>query len=307
MNLHDFDMNLLAIFDALWITRSVSGAAAQLHLTQSAVSAALNRLRGHLSDDLFVWNGRVMVATPRAETIAPLIHELLMQASLILDGETNPSTIKREFVVASIDYIGAFFGPALWRRIKKEAPNVTVDFVDARPYLRHKAGISEVDLFILPDGLLTVGVFDSQILYNDRYVCIASSKNTQISDPLDVTTFLTLDHVEFSAGSRVLQSHQSSFFGKHNIHQTNRFLTPYYSVVLAIVADSDCISIVPEHLAKFAVREMNITCFASPVATPDLSVAMSWHPKIGKEPAHVWLRNAFAEIATGIERGGPEL
>ncbi len=298
MNLLDFDMNLLAVFDALWTTRSVSVAATQLHLTQSAVSAALNRLRRHLKDDLFIWNGRVMVTTPRAETIAPLVHNLLAQAMLLFESEGKLSSIDREFVVASVDFIGALFGPALWRCITKKAPNITVDFVDARPYLRHKSGIFEVDLFILPSGVLSPSVFESVLLYKDSYVCIASSKNKKINATLDLKTFLALDHVEFSPDQRILQSHQSSLFGEHNIQLKNRFLTPYYSVVLAIVADSDCISIVPQRLAKFAAREMDITSFTVPVPTPDLSVTMYWHPKVTKERAHTWLRNAFTTISS---------
>ena len=52
--LRSFDINLLVAFDALMLTRSVTRAAEQLHVSQSAVSHMLNRLRQALSDPLLV-------------------------------------------------------------------------------------------------------------------------------------------------------------------------------------------------------------------------------------------------------------
>lgn len=52
MRFHGLDLNLLVTLDALLTQRSVTRAAEQLNLSQSAISCALNRLREHLDDDL---------------------------------------------------------------------------------------------------------------------------------------------------------------------------------------------------------------------------------------------------------------
>ena len=52
-NIKNFDLNLIAIFDALMLERNVSKAAEKTFLSQSAMSHALNRLRG-LLDDLII-------------------------------------------------------------------------------------------------------------------------------------------------------------------------------------------------------------------------------------------------------------
>ena len=54
MQLRDFDVNLLITMEAIWTTRNVSNAAKTLNLAQSTVSAALNRLRLALDDELFI-------------------------------------------------------------------------------------------------------------------------------------------------------------------------------------------------------------------------------------------------------------
>ena len=54
VNVKNLDLNLIRIFDALMEDRSVRRAALRLGLTQSAISHALNRLRYHLNDGVFV-------------------------------------------------------------------------------------------------------------------------------------------------------------------------------------------------------------------------------------------------------------
>jgi hypothetical protein len=62
----NLDLNLLAALDKLIRLRSVSRAAEELSITQSAMSNALNRLRQHFDDPLLVQVGRRMELTPRA-------------------------------------------------------------------------------------------------------------------------------------------------------------------------------------------------------------------------------------------------
>ncbi len=53
-NIQNFNLNLLAIFDALMVERNVSKAAEKVFLSQSAMSHALNRLRELLDDPILV-------------------------------------------------------------------------------------------------------------------------------------------------------------------------------------------------------------------------------------------------------------
>ena len=61
----DKTQSLLMVFGALMTERSVTRAAARLHLTQPALSHALSRLREALGDELFVRVARGVVPTPR--------------------------------------------------------------------------------------------------------------------------------------------------------------------------------------------------------------------------------------------------
>src|SRR3546814_20088429 len=65
------DLNLFRVFDAVFRSGSLTKAAAQLHLTQPAISNAIARLRVQFDDPLFVPYGRRVAATPRARAAAP--------------------------------------------------------------------------------------------------------------------------------------------------------------------------------------------------------------------------------------------
>ena len=71
------DLNLFKVFEALFEEGGASRAAIRLNLTQSAVSAALGRLREVFSDTLFVRTGRGLAPTSRAKELKPLVSEAL--------------------------------------------------------------------------------------------------------------------------------------------------------------------------------------------------------------------------------------
>ena len=69
MDFSQFDLNLLVTLDALLTEKNVTHAGVRVHLSQSATSGALSRLRDFFHDDLLVPVGRKMVLTPLAEEL----------------------------------------------------------------------------------------------------------------------------------------------------------------------------------------------------------------------------------------------
>ncbi|HEY0465823.1 MAG TPA: LysR family transcriptional regulator, partial [Polyangiaceae bacterium] len=61
----DLDLNLLPVLVAVADTGSVTAAAARLYLTQSAISAALGRLKSAIAEAIVIRHGRGVVLTER--------------------------------------------------------------------------------------------------------------------------------------------------------------------------------------------------------------------------------------------------
>src|SRR5215475_7173614 len=101
------DLNLFRVLHHVLKEGSVARAAERLHVTSSAVSNSLARLRDILGDPLLVRDGRRLVPTPRAMELAPQIATAIDGFRSILDPrhQFNPETCTRTLTIASADNI----------------------------------------------------------------------------------------------------------------------------------------------------------------------------------------------------------
>jgi len=130
INLRTFDLNLLKVFDVVMSERSLTRAAAQLNLTQPAVSNALRRLREALDDELLVRNGRNLEPTARGQELWPAVRETLqkLQASLA-PSVFEPALATNTFVLAMADATAAELMPGLVKVLARDAPGVSLRVV----------------------------------------------------------------------------------------------------------------------------------------------------------------------------------
>ena len=121
------DLNLLPIFYALMLERSVSKVAKRLSLTQSAVSHALGRLRRELGDDLLVRAPQGMVPTPFALALMPRVAPLMAALTAVyqMDSAFDPGRSEAVFRVATTDFIEATLMQDFLPRLRREAPGRT--------------------------------------------------------------------------------------------------------------------------------------------------------------------------------------
>jgi len=124
-NFANLDLNLLRVFDALFEERSVTRAGSRLHVTQSAVSHALARLRDILDDELFIKSPDGMTPTVKARAVGPRLRAglLQLQAALMVDA-FNPATAEHHYTIAADAYACAVLLPSVVGRIRADAPGV---------------------------------------------------------------------------------------------------------------------------------------------------------------------------------------
>src|ERR1700750_1331589 len=108
------DFNLAVTFLAIWQERSVSKAARRLSLSQSAVSAALARLRLAADDPLFLRSRSGMEPTHRAIAMAAQIGEgvELLRQALVVERGFDPANSARHFSIGMSDDFEVAIGPA---------------------------------------------------------------------------------------------------------------------------------------------------------------------------------------------------
>ena len=132
MNLRSLDLNLLVVFDAIFKERNITKADTKIGLSQSSVSNALTRLRGHLNDELFLRGPRTMLPTQRAFELAESIHTTLVALEKSLDPkEFDPKNEARIFTIAAVDYFSVVIAPKLARYLEKKAPSIDIRILPA--------------------------------------------------------------------------------------------------------------------------------------------------------------------------------
>src|SRR6266404_2231957 len=123
------DLNLLVVFDAIMMERSVTRAGRRLGLSQPAMSHALTRLRHVLRDELFVRSPNGMMPTPRAEQLATPIRIALDGLQQSLEPvQFEPVRARTTFRIAVDNYAAIVLVAPVAMQVAKEAPGVTLDF-----------------------------------------------------------------------------------------------------------------------------------------------------------------------------------
>src|SRR5262245_20649313 len=111
------------MLDTVLAERSVVRAARRLHVTPSAVSNGLARLRGALEDPLLIRSGRGVVPTPRATALAPALARALRELDEAIHGDAfDPATTDRTFTLAIADVLQVVKLPAIMAALAQKMP-----------------------------------------------------------------------------------------------------------------------------------------------------------------------------------------
>ena len=131
MNLKNIDLNLLVYLDVLLRERNVTRAAESLGISQPAMSNGLRRLRKLFSDPLLVRTSGGMSPTERAENLQPMIREAVASIEKVVqpDRQFDAGSTDRVFRISISDYSESTLLPHMLRRMRSEAPNITLDIL----------------------------------------------------------------------------------------------------------------------------------------------------------------------------------
>ena len=299
MNLHQIDLNLLILFDALYRSRSVSNAANELCLSQSAFSHGISRLRKRLGDELFVRINNTMEPTPLAHELALNIAPALKQIHAGLNNSQafDPSTSDIELTFAATDYTQFSLMPKLIGRISKVAPNIRITVVPSEDKMPTEKLISgELDFVLgFSHELEKSSTIDYQTWLNDRYCTIARKNHPRLKNGLTLDPFLSLSHVRISpwGEKQGIVDHQlaSQGLSRHVALQLPSVLAAPYTVLY-----SDLILTLPRLVASNMASMLDIDIYEPPISLPNYQLNVYWHKLNSCKPSHRWLSELITQL-----------
>ncbi|MGC1459206.1 MAG: LysR substrate-binding domain-containing protein [Steroidobacteraceae bacterium] len=297
-NIHsqNLDLNLLALFHAVFIEKSVTVAAKHLGMSQSAASHGLARLRKTFNDQLFVRSGLAITPTLRAQELFDPIREIIdkLQGQVLPSVEFDPTKSIREFRIGASDAGEIVVLPALIRKFANESTGCTVkavrlDGVD--PAAALEEGTIELAVGSLPQRPQHLY---EQVLYHHDYTVICSSNHPRLKKRMSLDDYLREGHIVVAAGTdRHLMSTALAprRLKRKVITSVGGFLgLPW------LLEGSPWIATVPTHVARAFVEPFSIRCFKLPIDVDPYPITSHWHPRSHHDPGHRWLRHVVFEL-----------
>ena len=307
MQLSRIDLNLFAVFDAIYREGGITAASRQLHLSQPAVSHALARLRELLGDPLFERQGNVMVPTPMARAMAGTVAAALGGLDLMLRqaGQFDPARSQRRFKVASSGSAELWFLPQLAERIAREAPGVQLATVRAdRANLEEDLRSGEIDL-ALDIGLPLPADIRREQVGAIELVVLARAGHPVIRPGFDMEAYLAQEHV-LVTGRRRGVGLEDVALGRLGMTRQIRVQCQRHGAASAIVARTDLLATMPSRQAELANVQTGNQVLALPVALPQLELFLYWHAMADTDPASQWFRGAVLQAMQAPLSGVPE-
>ena len=293
------DARLLQLLVTVQEAGSVTGAAQRLGLTQSAVSHGLDRLRAIVGDPLFVKSGRGIVATVQAGLLAQRARHLLdeLEAFSVAAG-FEPARLNTCFTIAANDLQRDLLLPPLLRRLREQAPGVTLRVIKSGAPGPALLRDEVCQLIITPRPPEGSDILQKR-LFEDRYAVFYDPG--QRAAPASREAYLGADHVTvLYEPRRTLDIDQ--WMLAQGLERRFVASVPGMAALGSMLRGSDWLATAPSLLARHSLRGLAMA--PVPLVTPPMPMYQVWHLRHHSDPVHQWLRHALDDVARAVQPDG---
>ena len=307
MNLSSIDLNLLLVLHAVLDEKSVGGAAERLHVTPSAVSNSLARLRSLLGDPLLVRRGRGVVPTPRALELAPHLEAALALLRHALEDRFDPALTERRFTLALSNADQACSAPEIAAALSAHMPRATLQMADLDMAAGAEAlenGSMDAAIVPAPSFPALPGMHARDLYEDEAVLLLRRDRRAPARGRLTKCQFNALRHVDTwlghgkpSLGRRVAEEH----FAAHGLKRNFVLIVPSYFTAALIAASTDLATAMPRRLAERFTTMLRVRVLTIPGSPLRFRQRLVWHERTHRDPGAM----AFRSVLTGLWQGEP--
>jgi DNA-binding transcriptional LysR family regulator len=294
------DLKLIEPLFALLNERHVTRAAKRCHMSQSAMSRALDRLRGAFGDELLVRSDGRYERTIRGEQLLAELQDLLPRLDGLIRGNAfDPASTRESFRIATTDYAAAILIPLLVARVEREAPEARIEVTPWNNAVveNMEAGRTHVAI-IGTDNLKT---FNTEPLFSDDFVCVVARDHPLRTQRVTLKRYLAFRHAVVTvndAGQLWIENALAS----RGFERIAALRTPYQLSAMMAAARSTMICTSARRLAMEFAPATDVRLVRAPSEFPQIVYHMAWHSRLGDDAAQKWLRNQVRSAAKDLER-----
>ncbi len=288
---------MLLVFLGLVRHRKSLDVAAELGLTQSAISQSLKRLRDIFQDDLFLRRPHGMEPTATAMALeAPVAAAVdALRGALGAARTFDPATAAGLVRVAALDAEQAVLIPPLVAKLRHLAPGLTLSVlplgrgaaVDALTEGRADLVLGYV--WDLPDAI------SGEPIYEESFQVAGRAEVLPDAPRIDLDAYCDADHVLISPGGdlRGVVDDQLQAIGR-----SRRVILglPAFLPALAAVAASGALVTLPARLAAAFASGFGLVTAEPPIPVRTFPVSVFWHRRNDTDPRTLWIRKQLREV-----------
>lgn len=302
MKFNKLDLNLLVALDILLKEKSVSRAAELLHLSPSALSNSLSRLREYFDDELLVQIGRKMELTPRAQTLQESVRDVLLRIDSTIAAQPvfAPDRSDRTFRIFVSDYAQMVLGPAMLTLAAKARATVRFELLPQATVPHKNLARGEADLLIIP-AAFTSPDHPRETLYSEDYVCMVWRDSKLAQEELTFERYFQAEHVVMKPLDERGEAFEEWFLKRYGVPRRIAVSTYSFVTLPALVVGTEYVATVQTRIARRLARAWPLEVRPAPVPFDRMEESMQWHKFHTNDPGLAWLRGLFAEAAKHID------
>jgi len=294
VNTRSLDFNLLPVLVAVAETGSVTAAAARLYLTQSAVSAALTRLKSAIGEPLVIRHGRGIVLTERGARLvadAKPHLEAIAEAAM-LPAQFDPMT-SDQILRLGVDNIDEWILPRLLRTLRAEAPNMRLVCTPIQfRTIREGLATRRIDIAVAVADELPASVA-RRTLTSVHLVCLFDPRRVRLGARPTERAYLAQDHVVVSFNGDLRGVIEDKLGRQRRVMCS----VSNFSTVGAIIDGSNLVATVPDVIAaQIKMLRPHLRISAVPFSLGPFSVDLMWPTALDTDPACRFVRDAIVRI-----------
>tara|TARA_Y100001934_G_scaffold270205_1_gene354758 strand:+ start:57 stop:965 length:909 start_codon:yes stop_codon:yes gene_type:complete len=296
MRLNGFDLNQLVCLEALLIERNVSRAAERVHLSQSAMSWTLAKLREHFQDPLLVRSGRNLVVTPFARDLLGPVTELLTGAHALTTrapAQTS-ETVDRELRIVASDYVmSACLSDAI-RRAMQEMPNLRFDVLPLTSGAGQALSAGEIDLLCAGQAF-EVDQPPNELLFDDVFVCLACAEHGPTT-PFDAAAYMSRRHVVVRYFENRMTFEDETMLWREGLKRSHQIAVWSYALVPQLICGTPLIATIRSRIAERMAAQWPVKVLPFPYEQTPVRALGYWHASRDEDP----VLKRFLEIVRDV-------
>jgi DNA-binding transcriptional LysR family regulator len=292
VSLAALDLNLLLMLDTVLAERSVVRAARRLHVTPSAVSNGLARLRAVLDDPLLVRSGRGVVPTPRALALAPALARALHDLDQAVHGDGfDLTTTDRELTLAIADLGQVVKLPRAVAALARKMP-------------RARLRVLSIDTLFAAGGLagpeidVAIGAGEKgpgihvRALYQERTVLVARADHPTVGKRVKKAELAALRHVDVQVAPGRSSRPLAASYAALGIARDIAVVVPTFTAAAAVVGGTNLVASLPASLVSLLAARLALRIVTTPLPPILTTINLLWHERTHQDP----VLRAFREL-----------